>query len=144
MQVREIMAPYAGFVGPECPLRDVADTMRKSGLDCLAVVERDHTIGMITEHDMTCRGLAEADNPGAVEARRIMSDPPCCCFEDDEIEAAWRKMESLHIRRLVVVNHEEYPVGVVRRGDFARGDAALPAQAFVDAYLDFHRSSELR
>jgi CBS domain-containing protein len=139
MQVREIMTSFAGFVGPECPLRDVADTMRKTGLDCLAVVERDHTVGMITEHDMTCRALAVSDDPGAVAARQIMSDQPCSCFADDEIDAAWRKMEALHVRRLVVVNHEEYPVGVVRRGDFVRGDAPLPVQAFVEAYLDFHR-----
>lgn len=139
MQVREIMTPFAGFVGPQCPLRDVAETMRKTGLDCLAVVERDHVVGMITEHEITCRALAEADNPGAWVAEEIMSTQPCWCQEDDEIGSAWHKMELLRTRRLVVVNREDYPVGVVRRGDFARGDAPLPVQAFVDAYLDFHR-----
>lgn len=139
MQVREIMTPFAAPVGPDWPLRDVADRMRKTGLDCLAVVEREHMVGMITEHDIACRALAGADDPGAVAARQVMSNQPCCCFEDDEIEAAWRKMEALRSRRLVVINHADYPVGVLRRGDFARGEAPLPLQAFVDAYLDYHR-----
>jgi CBS domain-containing protein len=41
------------------------------------------------------------------------------CFEDEQIEAAARKMEQHQIRRLIVLNREKRLVGVASLGDLA-------------------------
>jgi CBS domain-containing protein len=51
--------------------------------------------------------------------REVMSGEVVYCFDDEDIEAAARKMEQHQIRRLIVLNRDKRLVGIASLGDLA-------------------------
>jgi len=49
----------------------------------------------------------------------VMTSDVTFCYEDDEIEDAERKLEEKQIHRLLVVNSDEKPVGILSLSDLA-------------------------
>ncbi len=49
----------------------------------------------------------------------IISSEIIYCYDDDSVEDAARLMEDNQVRRLVVVDHDQTPVGIVSIGDIA-------------------------
>jgi predicted transcriptional regulator len=49
----------------------------------------------------------------------IISSEVVYCYDDDSVEDAARLMEDHQIRRLIVVNHDQTPVGILSIGDIA-------------------------
>ena len=83
----------------------------------------DRLIGMVTDRDIVCKGMAqESFDPRRAVARDVMTPGIHCCREDDDLAKAVRHMEALKVRRLPVVNKNKRMVGILSLGDI--GDAA--------------------
>jgi predicted transcriptional regulator len=94
-------------------------TYRISGLP---VVEHGATVGVISQVDiMIARssGLISG-NWGRLRVRHIMSTPPVTVHIETSIQRAARLMVDRHIHRLVVVDGENHPVGVISPLDLLR------------------------
>ena len=68
MKVREIMSEEVALVTPGATLREAAEIIRDRGIGCLAVTDADRLIGIVTDRDLTCRGLAERRDPEACQS----------------------------------------------------------------------------
>jgi CBS domain-containing protein len=65
----------------------------------------DKLIGMVTDRDIVCKGLAQDGfDPSCATAREVMTRGIHCCREDDDLAKAVRHMEGLKVRRLAVIN----------------------------------------
>jgi CBS domain-containing protein len=118
MKVRDAMHKGVDWVGPDIPVADLAKLMCKHDIGAIPIGENDRLIGMVTDRDIVCKGLAK-DNFDArrATARDVMTPGIHCCREDDDLAKAVRHMEALKVRRLPVINKGKRMVGILSLGD---------------------------
>jgi CBS domain-containing protein len=119
MQLKDIMTADPLVLSPETALREAAQNMRDLDSGVMPVGERDRLVGMLTDRDITVRATAEGKDPNSTPVRDVMTSDVVYCFEDEEVEAAARKMEENQIRRLIVLNRDKRLVGIASLGDLA-------------------------
>jgi CBS domain-containing protein len=118
MKVKEAMHKGVEWVGPDTPVSEIAKLMRKYDIGAIPIGENDRLIGMVTDRDIVCKGLAQDGfNPERATARDVMSEGIHCCREDDDLAKAVRHLEVLQIRRLPVINKSRRMVGILTLGD---------------------------
>ena len=106
------------WAGPDTPVAELAKLMRKDDIGAIPIGENDQLIGMVTDRDIVCRGLAEDSfDARRATARDVMTQGIHCCREDDNLAKAVRHMEELKVRRLPVINKNKRMVGILSLGD---------------------------
>jgi len=126
MKVKEAMHRGVDWVGPDTPVAEIAKLMCEHDIGAIPIGENDQLIGMVTDRDIVCKGLAQASfDIRVTTAGDIMTSGIHCCREDDDLAKAVRHMEELKVRRLPVINRNKRMVGILSLGDvsnFAPGD----------------------
>jgi CBS domain-containing protein len=118
MKVKEAMHKGVDWVGPDTPIAELAKLMRDRDIGALPIGENDKLIGMVTDRDIICKGLANGKlDCRTATARDVMTPGIHCCREDDDLAKAVRHMEGLKVRRLPVINKGKRMVGILSLGD---------------------------
>src|SRR5262249_45583579 len=124
MKVKEVMHKGVDWVGPDTPVTELAKLMLKHDIGAIPIGENDQLIGMVTDRDIICKGLAKDNfNAQRATARDVMTPGIHCCREDDDLAKAVRHMEELKIRRLPVINKSKRMVGILSLGDVGHSAA---------------------
>lgn len=118
-KMKDIMTRDPQVISPSSTIQEAAAMMKKQNFGVLPVCDGEKLLGMITDRDITTKVVAEGSNPAEVTVQQVMTSPIVYCFEDQEVQDAARMMESMKIRRLVVLNHEKQLVGIASLGDIA-------------------------
>ena len=109
------------WVNPDTPIAEIAKLMREHDIGCIPIGEDDKLIGMVTDRDIVCKGLANGKfDASRALARDVMTDGIHCCREDDDLSKAVRHMEALQVRRLPVINKSKRMIGIISLGDLSR------------------------
>src|SRR3990170_6043682 len=120
MKVKEAMHKGVDWVGSDTPITELAKLMRKHDIGAIPIGENDRLIGMVTDRDIVCKGLAEDSfDARLATARDVMTPGIHCCREDDDLAKAVRHMEALKVRRLPVINKNKRMVGILSLGDLS-------------------------
>jgi CBS domain-containing protein len=120
MIVKEAMHKGVDWVNPDTPVAELAKLMREHDIGAIPIGENDRLIGMVTDRDIVCKGLAQHNfDPRRVTARDVMTPGIHCCREDDDLAKAVRRMEALKVRRLPVINKSKRMVGMLSLGDLS-------------------------
>jgi len=118
MKVKDAMHKGVDWVNPDTPVAEIAKLMRAHDIGAIPIGENDHLVGMVTDRDIVCKGLAQDGfDANRATAREVMTPGIHCCREDDDLAKAVRHMESLKIRRLPVINKNKRMVGMLSLGD---------------------------
>ena len=118
MKVKEAMHKGVDWVGPDTPVTDLAKLMCQHDIGAIPIGENDRLIGMVTDRDIVCKGLAQNGfDARRATARDVMREGIHCCREDDDLAKAVRHMEALKVRRLPVINKSKRMVGILSLGD---------------------------
>ena len=121
MKVKDAMHKGVDWVGPETPIAELAKLMRDRDVGAIPIGENDRLIGMVTDRDIVCKGLAQGDfDSRRATARDVMTADIHCCREDDDLAKAVRHMEQLKVRRLPVINKSKRMIGILSLGDLSR------------------------
>ncbi|SDR29844.1 CBS domain-containing protein [Rhizobiales bacterium GAS113] len=121
MKVKGAMHKGVEWVGPDTPVTELAKLMCKHDVGAIPIGENDRLIGMVTDRDIVCKGLAENKfDARRATAREVMTPGIHCCREDDDLAKAARHMEGLKVRRLPVMNKSKRMVGILSLGDLSR------------------------
>jgi CBS domain-containing protein len=128
MLVKEIMTPKMESILPSASLREAARKMRDLKVGSLAVADNGKLIGMITDRDICCRGVADGFDPVTTAVREIMSREILFCFSDDTVTQAAQQMEERHIRRLAVLNRDKSVAGMLSVDDVAHYSRQLAGE----------------
>ena len=121
MKVKEAMHKGVDWVDPDTPVIDLAKLMRQHDIGAIPIGQNDRLIGMVTDRDIVCKGLAEDSfDARRAKARDVMTPGIHCCREDDDLAKAVRHMEELKVRRLPVINKSKRMVGILSLGDVSR------------------------
>ena len=121
MKVKDVMHKGVDWVSPDTSVTDIAKLMRKHDIGAIPIGENDRLVGMVTDRDIVCQGLAkDGFNAARSAAREVMTPGIHCCREDDDLAKAVRHMEQLQVRRLPVINKSKRMVGILALGDISR------------------------
>ena len=119
MKVREAMHKGAEWVSPETPVTEIARTMRNLDIGSLPVGQNDRLVGMVTDRDIICRGLADSSDPSELTAESVMTKGIVYCRAEEDLEDALHLMEERQIRRLPVIDDNKRMVGMLSLGDIS-------------------------
>jgi CBS domain-containing protein len=130
MKVKDAMHKGVDWVGPETPVAELAKLMRDQDIGSIPIGENDRLVGMVTDRDIVCKGLAQDGfDARKATARDVMTAGIHCCREDDDLAKAVRHMEELKVRRLPVINKKMRMVGILSVGDVGQ---AAPIELVSD------------
>lgn len=133
MQVKDVMTPNADFVGAERTLQEAAEVMKDKGIGELPVVMGKDAVGIVTDRDITIRGVAHGLDPRVATVVDVMTEGLVACREEDTLEAAAGIMGERKIRRLPVMDAEGKMSGVVSLGDLAlKLDRSVVGEALME------------
>ncbi len=119
MQIRDIMTRDIEAISAEATIKDAAQKMKVFDIGILPVVDDDQLVGMVTDRDIVVRVVAEGHDPNSARIRDAMTPNVIYCFEDQEVQDAVRIMEDNQVRRLMVLNRNKQPVGILSTGDIS-------------------------
>lgn len=126
MKVRDCMTRKVAIVRADNTLQDAAAAMRDTDIGMLPVHQDNKLVGVITDRDITVRAVAEGKNPTESRVSEVMTRELAGCSEEDDAKLAAQRMKELKVRRLMVVDREKRPVGVVSLADFATEGECAP------------------
>src|SRR5437764_8666711 len=125
MKVKDAMHKGVDWVSPDTPLTELAKLMREHDIGAIPIGENDRLIGMVTDRDIVCKGLAQDNFDGQrATARGVMTPGIHCCRDDDDLGKAVQHMEKLKVRRLPVINKSKRMVGILSLGDISHSAPA--------------------
>ena len=132
MKVNEIITHDPQVIRPETALIEAAQKMKSLDIGMLPVCDGDRLVGVITDRDITVRGVAQGSDPKTARVQEVMTPEVIYCFDDEDVKEAAKKMEEKQVRRLPVLNREKRLVGIVSLGDLAvrTGKEKLAGEVF--------------
>ncbi|MCW8125717.1 CBS domain-containing protein [Microbulbifer halophilus] len=138
MKVREAMHQGCTWCAPETPLSEVAKILRDEDIGAVPVGENDKLVGIVTDRDIACRGVAEGEDLSSLTAREVMTEGIAWCWEDDDMDTAMHKMEEQQLRRMPVMNSEKRLVGVLSLGDISHSAGQREIGEFASSISAHH------
>jgi CBS domain-containing protein len=139
MKVKDAMHKGVDWVSPDTPVTELAKLMREHDIGAIPIGENDRLIGMVTDRDIVCKGLAQDSfDAGRATAREVMTPGIHCCREDDDLAKAVRHMEGLKVRRLPVINKNKRMVGILSLGDVSHSAPGDLLSECVKSVADHH------
>ena len=139
MKVRDAMHDGVEWVTADTLVTEIAKLMCDKDVGSIPIGENDRLVGMVTDRDIVCTGLARAGfDPHGATARDVMSEGIHCCGEDDELELAVNHMRKLKVRRLPVVNEQKRLVGMLSLGDISHAAPEEMVSDYAEAVSAHH------
>lgn len=117
--VADIMTRNVATVDAEAPVSEAARIMSRRNVSCLIAVHRREAAGIMTEKDLFKRVVTLQKDPAQTRVVDVMSFPIVAVPPSYSILSAIRKMETMHLHRLVVMESKEV-CGIVTQTDIMR------------------------
>jgi signal-transduction protein with cAMP-binding, CBS, and nucleotidyltransferase domain len=118
-KVRELMTTPPVTVASTATVEAAARQMRAQDIGALIVEEDGKPYGIVTDRDIVIRGIAEGLNPESAPIASVCSKDLATVSPETDIESAMVLMRDKAVRRLLVVDWENAPLGIVSLGDLA-------------------------
>jgi CBS domain-containing protein len=139
MKVKDAMHKGVDWVSPDTPITEIAKLMRAHDIGCIPIGEDDKLVGMVTDRDIVCKGLAgNGFDASRAKARDVMTEGIHCCREDDDLAKAVHHMETLKVRRLPVINKSKRMVGMISLGDVSHSTSGDLVSGYVKSVAAHH------
>jgi CBS-domain-containing membrane protein len=122
--IADIMTRSVAVVGRDETLQAAARRMREMDVGALPVTDGKALVGMVTDRDITVRGVAEGMVAQESLVSDVMTEEVRWCNEGDSVEAVMAQMGDEQVRRLAVLGTNREIVGIVALGDIATRQSA--------------------
>lgn len=116
MKIKDFMTTNVSTVQPDSSINEAAKIMSNLNVGSVPVCEGDKPVGIITDRDITVRGVANNNFNSSV--KEVMSKNLVYGTPDMSTDEAARLMAENQIRRLPIVENNKI-VGIVALGDLA-------------------------
>lgn len=135
MLVKDVMTPSPVTIGPEATLQFASRTMREAGVGALVVCDAGRPMGVVTDRDIVVRAVADGQDPILADVRTVMTSQVVHCSADDDLDEAARNMAARAVRRMVVLDDAEEPVGILSVDDIALHRPTLAGEIIESARM---------
>ena len=120
MKLSSIMTGCIESVPPQATLAEAAKKMASQDIGSLPVcAEHRRVVGIITDRDITVRAVARGMDPNRTRVEEVMTRDVLSCSSQAEVAEACELMERRQVRRLLVTDAADTPIGIVSLGDIA-------------------------
>lgn len=122
LRVGNLMTIDPVVIGPDAPASEAERLLKAHHVSGLPVVSDDATVGVISQTDLVVArssGMVGA-NWERVLVRHLMTTPAVTVHSGTSVARAAQLIVTRHIHRLVVVDDEDAPIGVVSSLDLLR------------------------
>ena len=123
-RIADIMTRSVAVVGRDETLQAAARRMKEMDVGALPVTDGKALVGMVTDRDITVRGVAEGMVAQKSLVSEVMTEEVRWCSENDPVEAVMAQMGEAQVRRLAVLDAKREIVGIVALGDLATRQSA--------------------
>jgi predicted transcriptional regulator len=124
MKVKELMTADVKCCAEYNTLNTAAQMMWDNDIGCVPVIDKDgRTIGMLTDRDICMSAYIQGVPLTGAVVTSAMSREVFSCTPEDNIAAAEKVMKANQIHRLLVLDAERHPVGLISLNDIAREGA---------------------
>lgn len=122
VRIGNLMSVDPVVIDSEAPITEAELLLKSYRISGLPVVEDGALIGVVSQTDLLNARSSEliGANWGRVKVRHLMSRPAVTVHLNTSVERAARLMLEKHIHRLVVIDEEDEPIGVVTSTDLLR------------------------
>jgi PAS domain S-box-containing protein len=117
--VSEIMSREVAAIAVQAPVEKAAQIMHAHSISCIVALEGTQVRGILTERDFLKRIIALQRDPRSIRVEEVMSCPVITIHPDYSIFGAFKTMDKMHVRRLVVMEGERL-AGIVTQTDIFR------------------------
>ncbi|MFE1231673.1 CBS domain-containing protein [Streptomyces sp. NPDC059442] len=157
-RIEQLMTREVVSVRGDAPFKEIARALSQHQVSAVPVVDGGgRVVGVVSEGDLLRKTADQAATPGdppavpelkawerakaeGTRAEELMSAPAVCARSDWTVAEAARLMEVQGVKRLVVVDDQDRPVGIVSRRDllgvFLRRDDAIRREIVEDVLGD--------
>jgi len=118
-EVSEIMSSDVAVIANSASVKEAAKLMASQDISCLVAMDNNEVVGIFTERDLLKRVIAVKRNPVRTILKKVMSSPVVTISSDCSIISAWKLLERVGIRRLVVTDDETL-CGVITQTDILK------------------------
>ncbi|CAD7028528.1 histidine kinase [Pseudorhizobium endolithicum] len=142
-KVGDLMSRPAATCGPEESIRDVARAMAERHVSCLAVVENERLVGIVTTRDLVNRVIAAALDPAATAVSAVMTKDPVALGPDALGSDVLSLMFARSIGHVPVVDADRV-LGMITQTDLTRFEAVSATRMITDiAEADVEKLPEI-
>jgi CBS domain-containing protein len=117
----EVMTHRVATCSPDTSIAEVASIMRDRDIGNVLVVDDGKLRGIVTDRDLTVRGLAGEEDPMLTPVKKLMSRHVVTGEADWNLNKVAKVMSKHQIRRLPITQEGKL-VGIVSLGDVALHD----------------------
>ncbi len=114
-------------------LSKIATKMKEGDFGTVIVKDNNKVLGIITDRDIVIRALTKDANLTNLTAKDVMTKSIESCGISDTITKAADLMKSKQVRRLVVLDDNKAPVGIISLGDVATSASKEEAEFAFNA-----------
>ena len=130
MMIKEVYTKNVVTARPDETLYHAAKAMWARNVGAIVVVDRENVpIGIITDRDISMKGVAQGKDPKTTSLKSVMSQEVVALNEERTLFEAARTMSEQGIRRIPVVNERGTLSGIISLDDilavFGREMSAL-------------------
>jgi CBS domain-containing protein len=122
--IQQIMTRGVEVIQRDATIQHAAERMRELDVGSLPVADGKALAGMVTDRDITVRGVASGMIPQEALVSDVMTEEVRWCQETDTVEQVLEQMGDAQVRRLAVLNEAREVVGIVALGDLATRQSA--------------------
>lgn len=114
---KEYMTSPVITTAADASLDAMARVMDQKNIGCLVVTEADTVVGIVTERDILKKVLAYHKNPQDITAQDIMTKDVFTVGVDATLMEVAALMKQHTFRRILVVDDNNAPVGIITSRD---------------------------
>jgi diguanylate cyclase (GGDEF)-like protein len=120
--ISSIMTREIAAVSPDCPIRELLESLRGRRSGCAVVCEDGLPVGIVTLRDLTqlLEDALRGADPGALTAMDVMAFPPFTLRESESMSDAMALVQERGFAQVPVVDGGGALVGMVEQSDLLR------------------------
>ncbi|MGK4005224.1 CBS domain-containing protein [Sorangium sp. So ce1036] len=134
MNCSELMKTDVACCKASEPVEQVAELMQARNIGFVPVCNDDGSvIGTLTDRDLAIRVLAEHRSASSTRAEDVMTREVVCCRPDEDLSVAERLMSEHKKSRIVCVDNQKHPLGVISLSDMADRDGGARSSQLLSS-----------
>jgi CBS domain-containing protein len=133
MKVSQVMHANPVCVSLNETLPKIAKQMKDGDFGSVIVKDNGKALGIITDRDLVIRAIATGTAIDKLTAKDVMTKNVESCDANDSITKAAEKMKTKQIRRLLILDENKSPVGILSLGDIAVSAKSEETDSAFDA-----------
>jgi predicted transcriptional regulator len=120
MRCEEIMKGDVCTVSRDATVQEAARSMVDDDIGFLPVVDgSNRVVGTITDRDITVRLVAQGLPADSIRVHQVMTNNVVSCKRSEDLTIAQELMKESKVSRILVLNNDGSPAGVISLGDLA-------------------------